>query len=266
MKHHVVAAIAAAALVAVASPALASTADATLSNFQIHLVDLNTSDGIAPSVVFQNFQGGSFVAAESGTSTNHFTDVHAGGIPFGDAASTSVLGTASGEASLSGDPFGAGGTVRASATASQLGTFGASTVWLGDGNNYVSFTLSADTRLVISGDASVSVMSTIDDPSADAWASVFLKLTDYTGVDNASTGGAVAEQFSTFGGTPFPTTDARHVEISFDNLDTRSADGIFFGSVDASTSSLSTVPEPAGLAMFGLAALGLVGLRRRQPR
>ena len=266
MKHHVVATIAAATLLATANAALASTADANLSNFQIRLVDLNTADGIAPSVVFENFQGGSFVAAESGSSTNRLTDIHVGGVPFGDAASASSLYAASGSASLAGDPFGAGGTVTASSTASRLGTFGASTVWLGDGNNYVSFTLSADTRLVISGDASVSVMSTFDDPSADAWASVFLRLTDYTGVDNASTGGAVAEQFSTLGARPFPITDARHVEISFDNLDTSSVNGIFFGSVDASTSSISTVPEPTGLALFGIAALAFMGLARRQRR
>lgn len=265
MKHHVAATIAAAASLAVAGPAFASTADATLSNFQITLVDLDTSDGIAPSVVFENFQGGPFVAAESGTTANHFTDVHAGGSPFGDAASTSSQDAATGLAVLAGDAFGAGASVTASASATQLGTYGASTVWLGDGNSYVSFTLSAETRLVITGDASASVMSTINDPSADAWASVFLKLTDYTGLDNVSVGGAEAEQFSTNGAAPFMTTDAHHVEISFDNLDTSSAGGIFFGSVDASTSSLSAVPEPSGL-MLALAGLGLLAWKGRTRR
>ena len=266
MKQHLVATVVAVASIAGNGSAIASTAQGSLANFQIQLVDLNASDGIAPSVQFENFQGGTFVAAESGTTAHHLTDLHAGGSPFGDATSNSMQGAASGFAALSGSAFGAGADATARATASQPGTYGASSVWLGDGNNYVSFTLSAETRLVISGDASATVMSTLADPSADAWASVFLKLTDFTGVDHASSGGAEAEQFSTEGGQPFPITDARHVEISFENLDASSANGIFFGSVDAATSSVSAVPEPSGMALFATAALGLLALRRKRVR
>jgi hypothetical protein len=266
MKNHVVATIAAAIALAAGGPASASTATATLSSFQIRLIDLNTSDDITPSVVFQDFQGGTFVAAESGTSADHLTDIHAGGSCFGEASSTAAQGVAASFAALSGDAFGGSADVSGFASASLPGTYSASTVWLGDGNNYVSFTLSADTRMVISGDASASVTNTFDDPSANAFASVFLKLTDYTGVDNASYGSAEAEQYGATGTPASPITDARHIEISFENLDSASADGIFFGSVDASASDLSpmaSVPEPSGIAL-ALAGLGMLGLVRHR--
>ena len=270
MKHHALAPLAAAILIACCSGASASTAEASLSGLHIQLIDLDATDGIAPSITFQSLQGGSFIAAESGTPANFLTDVHAGGAPFGSASSTSMQGLASAFAALSGDAYGTGAAASASASSSLFGAYGASTVQLGDGGIYSAFTLSPETRLVISGNASASVMSTIDDAHADTWASVFLKLTDFTGVDHQSYGAAEAEQFSTFGATPFTTTDARHIEVSFDNFATSAADGIFFGSVDAAASDLapSSVPEPAGatLALAGLAVLGLRGRKRHAAR
>jgi hypothetical protein len=270
MRHHVLAPLTVAILLACSTGAIASTADASLSSFHIQLIDLDAADGIAPSITFQSLQGGTFVAAESGTPAHFVTDAHAAGTAFGDAASTSTQGLASAFASLSGDPFGAGAAASATASSSLSGAYGASTVQLGDGGIYASFTLSPETRLVISGDASASAMSTIDDPFADTWASVFLKLTDFTGQDHTSYGAAVAEQFSTLGAPPVAATDARHIEVSFDNLDAASADGIFFGSIDASASDVrpAAVPEPAGstLALGGLGVLGLLGWKRKSAR
>jgi hypothetical protein len=266
MKHRIAAPVIAALALAACTHAMASTAEATLSGLKVQLVDLDPTDGITPSIVFQDAQGGTFVAAESGTPAHFVTDLNPGGTVFGQGASVSAQGSASSFASLAGDVFGQGADVKVSASASAFGTYGAGTVQLGDGGMYVTFTLSPETRLVISGDAAASVMSTVNDPDADAWASVFLKLTDFTGVDNASQGGAEAEQFSTGGGRPFATTDARHVEIFFDNSSTSLADGIFFGSVDASTSDISTsaVPEAPAAALFTVAGLGFLAFGRRR--
>jgi hypothetical protein len=265
MKIQAITAATAIALVATQS-ALASTATAELSNLQIRLIDMDTGDGIAPAIVFANDEGGPFIAAESGTSWQHATDTHSGGVPFGNAISTVVRGLDEASARMSGDPFATGAEVSASAVSGEPGHYSASTVWLGDGGMYVTFALSPETRLVISGDADVSAMSTLDDPHVDTWASALFRLTDYTGLGDVSSDGVRVEQFGTGGAMAVPVTDQRHVEISFENDSTSSAGGIFFGSVDASASSLDPVPEPAGLALFGVGVLSLLAMRRRLSR
>ncbi len=257
------AAIVAALLSAVATPALASTAEAGLADFQIRLVDLDPADGILPSVVFQELEGGAFVAAETGTPPGVVTDALFAGLVFGPAVATSAQGTAAAYAALSGDAFGAGASATASASAKRAGDSGASTVQLGDGGIVVPFTLSAHTRLVITADASASAMSTFDDLHADTWASVFLKLTDGTGQGDAVSDGVSAEQASTLGAPPSATTDAHRIEISFENLAAGAADGLFFGSIDAYSADPAPVPEPAGFAT-ALAALGALAWRLRR--
>ena len=263
MKKHAVAAIAGAILGATATPTFASTALAQLSNFQIQLVDLNLADGIAPTITFQDLQGGPFVAAESGAPSDVVTDVNVGGVAFGAASSTSARGGASAYSWLSGDPFGTGAGATASASTSHAGVYGASTVWLGDGATYVPFTLSADTRLVITADASASAMSTFGGLQADTWASVFLKLSDATGQDGLSEDRVSAEQVGAPASVPFATTDAHRIEITFENLSGLSMDGIFSGSVDAYSADLSPAPEPGGLALM-LSGLGMLAWRGRR--
>lgn len=258
-----------ATIVAIASltalPAVASTATATLTDFHIELVDLDPNDGIAPSLLFQNVQGGSFIAAESGAPGHVLTDAHQGGTPFGAGSSSSARGGASALSSFTGDPRGAGGLASATAFTGMPGLYGASTVQLGDGAIYAPFTLSADTRLVITADASASALSTFADPHADTWASVFLKLTDGTGTGSVSTDTATAEQFALIGGTPSATTDTRRISISFDNLTAADLGGIFYGSIDAYAADLSpsAVPEPGGLPLLA-AGLGVLAWRLRR--
>lgn len=261
MKRHAIA-LAAAVASTLAAPSFASTAVAELTDFQVQLIDLDASDGVAPSVTFQNVAGGSFVAAESGAPPDVFTDAHFGGAAFAPASSTSARGGAAAAASMSGDVYGAGAGAMAWTSAAQAGAYGAATVQLGDGSTVLPFTLSAQTRLVISADASASALSTAD----DAWASAFLKLTDVTGLNDVSADGVYAEQASTLGASPFATTDAHRIEISFDNLTAFGADGLFFGSVDAYSTDITPVPEPCAPALM-LCASGLLAWRaRRRPR
>jgi hypothetical protein len=107
--------------------------------------------------------------------------VHAGDAPFGRVYSTSTQGATSACSSLSGDSFSAGANATASAFTGLSGVYGVSTVWLGDGQIYVPFTLLAETLLVITANASASATSAFDGPQAHTWASLFLKLTDGTG-------------------------------------------------------------------------------------
>ena len=265
MQGQALAKIAAAAVVSLAAmPAVASTATASMSDFHIELVDLDPNDGIAPSLTFQNVQGGPFIAAESGAPGNVLTDAHQGGLPFGAGSSSSARGGASALSSFMGDPRapGAGGTASASAQTGTRGLYGASTVQLGDGAIYAPFTLSADTRLVITADASASALSTFDDPHADTWASVFLKLTDATGAAGVSTDSASAEQFAMTGA---PTVDRRQFSLSFENLTSADLGGIFYGSIDAYAADLSpaAVPEPGGLPLLA-AGVGLLAWRLRR--
>ena len=265
MQGQALATIAAAVVSLAAMPAVASTATASMSDFHIELVDLDPNDGIAPSLTFQNVQGGPFIAAESGAPGNVLTDTHQGGLPFGAGSSSSARGGASALSSFMGDPRapGAGGTASASAQTGTRGLYGASTVQLGDGAIYAPFTLSADTRLVITADASASALSTFDDPHADTWASVFLKLTDATGTGSVSTDTASAEQFAATGA--MPTTDQRQFTLTFENLTSADLGGIFYGSIDAYAADLSpaAVPEPGGLPLLA-AGVGLLAWRLRR--
>ncbi len=258
MRKPALAAIASAILALAAAPACASTASASLSDFHIELVDLAPGDGVAPSLTFQDVQGGPFVAAESGRPQHVITDANQGGTAFGAAASSSTQHGASASASLSGDPFGQPGVAASvSSTSTQAGMYGASTVQLGDGALVMPFTLSAETRLVITADASASALSTFLDPHADTWASVFLKLTDGSGQGSVSMDGLDVEQFAASGPA---SSDAKHIEISFENLTGASLDGLFFGSIDTYAADISPAPEPANAALMA-AALGLFAWR-----
>ncbi|HEY9025398.1 MAG TPA: PEP-CTERM sorting domain-containing protein [Burkholderiaceae bacterium] len=267
MQGQALATIAAAVVSLAALPAAASTATASMSDFHIELIDLDPADGILPAVSFQNVQGGPFIAAESGSPGHVTTDAHQGGTPFGAGSSSSARGAASALASFAGDPLaaGAGGAANASASTGMRGLYGASTVQLGDGAMYAPFTLSAETRLVITADASASALSTFDDPRADTWASVFLKLTDATGAGSVSTDTASAEQFAMVGGTPTATVDHHLMTLTFENLTGADLGGIFFGSIDAYAADLpaAAVPEPGNVALLA-AGLGLMGWRLRR--
>jgi len=265
MQGQALAAIAAAVVSLAALPAAASTATASMTDFHVELIDLDPNDGIAPSLTFQDLQGGSFIAAESGTPGHVLTDTHQGGTPLGVGSSSSTRGAASALASFTGDPRGQGASALASASLGARGLYGASTVQLGDGAIYAPFTLSADTRLVITADASASALSTFADPQTDTWASVFLKLTDASGTGSVSTDTASAEQFAMIGGTPGATVDHHLMTITFENLTGGDLGGIFFGSIDAYAADLAPVPEPGSLPL-ALAGLGFLAWRLRRAR
>lgn len=263
MQGQARATIAAAIVSLAALPAAASTATASMTDFHVELIDLAPNDGITPKLTFQNLQGGSFIAAESGVPGHVLTDTHQGGAPLGAGSSSSMHGAASALARFTGDPFGEGAAATASASTSARGQYGASTVQLGDGAIYAPFTLSADTRLVITADASASALSTFGDAQADTWASVFLKLTDASGMGSVSTDTASAEQFAMIGGTPSATIDDHAMTITFENLTGGDLGGIFFGSIDAYAADPAPVPEPGALPL-ALAGVGLLAWRLRR--
>jgi hypothetical protein len=120
MRHFlpVHALLAAAALLA-ADPAHGrATTSVTLSDFHIELTDLDPSDGVAPSLTF-NPQ--SFSVAEVTVGSDSGFHGSRGDSAFSPVSASREVDGSGGAAALSGDPFGAGALITASAVADHGG-------------------------------------------------------------------------------------------------------------------------------------------------
>ena len=262
------------ALALVGSGARASgTATIDMTGLQVHLVDLDPTDGIAPSVTFDSTGGGSFVSATGGYGPSAVDITQAGASAFSSLAVTTGQTPAVGSAiSLDGDIFGSGLTMHGSAytTGEQLADASAEAhlFRLNKDSDELPFTLSAHTELVISGAMSGTV-ETNDTNHDVALAEVNLVLTRSL-LENLDTD--VAGVTLRVGGDDGPVSSASAQEdlsVSFTNDSADETTGIFLGFVVAAASTGPAAvlsvdePCPAGLLMAGAAAVAAFARRKR---
>ena len=274
MPRALIIAAAVALSLGIAAPARADTqASATLSDIQIRLVDLDPSDGIAPSMSFADGVG-SYASATARSLTyppkaGQSTLFGAG--PFGAVSSAADATSTGARASVAGDVFTGSGTFQATSF-SNLAALGQATgnACIGDSGCEPRFILSPETALHVSGIATLSSAAGDDDR---AYAVVILAM------DYDVPGGQVSNGYAEVGAgrfdTPFALThDIVPMSIQLINDSTEPLLGSLSIDVYATSDSQldappSTAPEPAGAALAGLGCLTLMAasrLRRRSVR
>ena len=289
MKTKIVCAAAAALLAA--GPALAdSSASATLGPLTLTLIDLNPLDGVTPWVSFAG-SSGSYTYANAYTSAPYGydnTDNHGSGA-WGSSASAATTSLAQASAAISGSGTLAGTTLAASGSAANPVSANPWDYAYFQGYAYgpdvgsQSFTLSANTLMVVQGAGSF-VASTTGGYSLTYYygeyvnASVSLQLSG-----PASSGGIGGYQNSYdqigasfyssayWDGTGYVLTgasasDARTLGVSFLNLTGTEMTGTMSAQVNVwGQTYANPVPEPEtwALMLAGLAAVGSLARRRR---
>lgn len=245
------------------------TANASLVDLHLELIDLAPGDGIAPTVTFPGPNGGSFVGAST------YSGAHsASGAQAFDPLSVAIgpLDGYGAAASIAGDIFAGNLSLQASSYSSnvQVGAGDATALLYYDEVAQLPnlpFTLSAHTRLVVSGDGSVAVTAT-EVATDQSWAEVFLGLTD--SLEDAIAGINTDDDIlSVLAGlqTQHPGADALHrpVSVAFDNIGDDPRTGLFTVGIFADAVTVhdaASVPEP-GTAALMLVAMGLLGATRR---
>jgi hypothetical protein len=268
MTGKLLTAVAAVALAVGAPQAFANaTASSTLTNLSFKLIDLDTTDGVTPTITFTDTSGSHL---RSWATTTHpvvsANDSQLGNGVAGAATSSSTAGGfATGSVTLAGDPFEGSGSAHSHASAQAAGASeGFAVAFFGNSWQYNAFTLSAHTELLISVDALLTADAPDAATSDGAHASLRLTLASVDGD---------APQFSEqllhadAGGFFYPTSDIKsgHLEVSFSDISDVSMNGQFYGFVQSlADSQAPAVPEPASgaLLLAGLGALSALRLRR----
>jgi PEP-CTERM motif len=235
-----------------------ASSTAAVSDTRYQLIDLDATDGIAPTITFfgtSNTSGarvftGNSSDGYSSTATRNSTSTRAISVSIGD-------GNASADASYSGDNF---GSLFSAGQVSNLGNFGASQSFSS------SFTLAPNTLLLVLGRMSGKVVGGMYyDQYASSSASISLS------GNLTSSGGYQSSQFYTGANTLFSGSSQYNSEfgLSFINGTTSEITGSY--SVATSVEGVNNVvpavpvPEPETYAMM-LAGLGLLGFVARRKK
>ena len=285
MKRFVMHTLAMACMAAAAGPALAAaSSSAAFANLVITLTDLDTTDGIAPSLTF-NLNGPSFIdsraegfgdVAESYQFQNYAP--HQGGLFTGETQSawSSSAGSIMTANSVAGfTSMSAQGVAHSGLDA--YGTYSAAAIGAAPDN---SFTLSANTAVTFSVMADMRAMTTMGynlEADMAEWASAHAMLNaggmlDGTFVSDPQeryvlAGFDVLDDNTTVG---VSNSWSGLLSTTFSNLGPAEASGFLqsFVIVDGYSSvwdGVTPVPEPGTYAMLlgGLALLGFVARRRK---
>jgi len=258
--------LAAAALLAAIPAHGRATSSATLADFHIDLTDLDPSDGVAPSLTLDP-QAYSIV----GVMASNDVDFHSsrGDGAFAPVATSREIDSSGGSASFSGDPFGAGAVITASAFADNGG--GATSIAEVDGPPaalyFGDFVLGPRSQVTFSGTGSIDWAASGAYPSTYAVLGMaFLRLVDgqqdWVGQDYLT---------ASYNGLGAPTgTISAPVELSFANTTDAAvvviyAMGVRADALDAQMDPPSPIDEPAGAALLLVGApILLWGARRRR--
>jgi hypothetical protein len=247
--------------------ASAATASTTVSDLKIQLIDLAPDDGVAPFVTFSDSAttartNENFAPNGLGNVTIHiavggFAPVSAQDSPnpYGDAL-----------ASLAGDVLGDGARITTAVRSATPDTgtahaFEEGSIFLYDysTNAPVSFLLSPDTTMVLSGFVDIVVDSTNSGSEGFAYGDATMSVQGST-LDNTSQDHFLVEDLTT--GENQRDEVHQAVSLTFTNLsDLYDQTGIFSGFVQAI--AVTSVPEPANGSLLG-AGLGVIGLAFRR--
>ncbi len=258
------AAVAAAALFAAGAACAQSSATSTIG-LSFSLVDLDPTDGIAPSMTFDPDSRSTAIWGTDGAGGST-SSTQQGASAFGAVTSSGTLGGAGGSASFSGDILGSGTQVSASAMTATLSANGSGTAFVaGPPSEEPWFMLSPHTQVYLEGATTI----TWDAGSAAgaAYGEVDLAL-NALGSDDFSMGYAVAGYYGT-GDGDVSGSKPGGVTVTFTNdSDLPEAVGYQVG-VYANASEFEVVlppvdePSNAVLLLAGASALWW-GLRRRR--
>lgn len=263
-----------------------SSSSATVSNMRFTLIDLDANDGIAPAITFNP---ASSYNSSAGTSVYDFSwsrpvssdeKVLAGKSKFGAVASTSRSTRGFADARVSGDGT-LGGTVLhasgSSVTAADAETdyFAGAGVLRDTSDAYSAhaFSVSANTRVVFSADASVfaQLSDGVGAPaSASGHASAYAQLLTFDQGVGANVGPQLdvdEVSVSSWSGSGPGATVERTASVQFDNTTGSWLDGAvgISANVNGQSFHTSAVSEPARAACLAL-GLALMVLRLRPAR
>lgn len=279
-------AVAAVALTTVAAPALAaSAASATIAPLVMQLIDLDLSDGVAPSITFASPSYGSSGVMASALQQYPY-DIeersHYNTGPW-DVASVSVtVGVAQVSASITGAGTATSTTFNATGTSGDFMSpdyydYVTYSAWSSAPAlfHFNSFTLSANTALLITAEATIAVSGTggvAPNPNYDY--NDYARATTTLKISGGAPGGGqqISSSFLSYGaqaayGAPFDSTATRTLGVSFINVANGTLDGTLIVQADVFGWTYATaVPEPASAALMfaGLAGVGFAVQRRRR--
>jgi hypothetical protein len=244
------------AAVMVPLPSLAIVSStATMSNLHFTLVDLDTTDGTTPSLVFSS-AGRSSLSQTLDGGTAVLTYGSSGFAPISNSISN---GSASVSASVSGgNPYALEASGQASAAGHGYRVYG----YAPDVNK--GFTLSPHTRLTVKADASLTASMGAGD---SGFAAAYMTLAIYDPL-NPPPGSPYTVQDAAFASlTGGSASTSRALQIVFENLGSTPIEHNFYAYVqaDGALTAVSAVPEPAALAMM-LAGWGALAARARRHR
>jgi hypothetical protein len=245
-----------------------SVSSTTLSDFRITLEDLTPVDGVAPSVTLDATSHSVALAGATAPGLNTFWMAHAAG-PFGPVSVSGALDGIGGASSVTGDPFGSGATLSASAVGVPGFAGGTGEIYIDNQpSGIVGLTLAAHTQLSFSGLALLDWSA--GDPHASADGGVSMGF-----IQDGPGGEAIVAQDQFYAGYlpfesgPLDGSATNPVSITFANTSDAAVELVYFVNVIADASETDVTPSPVdepivlSLLLVGVAAV-LLALGRRQ--